>query len=70
MPSRTEELHQLDLLIERLAHDHVGTPRAHIAATVRAAYARFDASPIRGFVPLLVERATRRQLWSGAARAS
>ncbi|MFD1506320.1 hypothetical protein FE374_17030 [Georgenia yuyongxinii] len=70
MASRADELHQLDMIIERLAGAHAGTPREHIVATVHAAYARFDASPVRDFVPMLVERAVRRQLGSPVAQAS
>ena len=43
-----------------LVQDFPGTTRVDIDAAVRRAYARFDASRIRDFVPLFVETRARR----------
>jgi hypothetical protein len=40
----------------RLAKKYAALPEDHIAAVVRHAYARFQSSRVRGFIPLLVER--------------
>ncbi len=47
---------------------HMGTAEVH--AAVNRAYARFDASPIRDFVPLFVERHARTELGRLVASAS
>jgi hypothetical protein len=40
----------------RLAKKYPALPQDHIAAVVAHAYARLQSSPVRGFIPLLVER--------------
>ena len=40
------------------------------SAAIKQAYARFDTSPIRDFIPLFVEKRARRQLASADGTAS
>jgi hypothetical protein len=40
----------------RLAQKYAALPQDHIAAVVRHAYAQFQCSRVRDFIPLLVER--------------
>jgi hypothetical protein len=49
-------------LEERLTGIYAGLPADRVSAAVQDAHARFDQSPIRDFVPLLVERRVRAQL--------
>jgi hypothetical protein len=49
-------------LEERLTGIYAGLPADRVSAAVQDARARFDQSPIRDFVPLLVERRVRAQL--------
>ncbi|QLL07111.1 three-helix bundle dimerization domain-containing protein [Mycobacterium vicinigordonae] len=42
------------------SYGHLG--QEQISVAVRSAHAAFDRSPIRGFVPLLVERRARAEL--------
>lgn len=51
-----EELVFLGDVERRLAKKYAALPEDHIAAVVRHAYARFQSSRVRGFIPLLVER--------------
>ena len=46
----------------RLANKYVDVPADRISAIVRGAYAHFEQSPIRDFVPLFVERRARAEL--------
>jgi len=46
----------------RLANHYADVPAERISAIVRGAYARFELSPIRDFVPLFVERRARAEL--------
>ncbi|AMU68169.1 hypothetical protein PP633_17680 [Mycobacteroides abscessus] len=46
----------------RLVQDFPGLTRADVDAAVRQAYARFDSSPVRDFVPLFVEKRAHRDL--------
>lgn len=49
-------------LEERLTGTYADLPPDRISAAVQAALARFEQSPIRDFVPLLVERRARAEL--------
>nr|WP_063477231.1 hypothetical protein [Mycobacterium kansasii] len=46
----------------RLIQEFPGVTLADVDAAVRKAHARFDASPIRDFVPLFVEKHARSHL--------
>ena len=46
----------------RLANHYADVPAERISAIVRGAYAQFEQSPIRDFVPLFVERRARAEL--------
>lgn len=49
-------------MIHRLSARFANLPVQTVAEVVNGAYGRFDGSPIRDYVPLLVERAAREQL--------
>ncbi|MGB3485135.1 MAG: hypothetical protein WBB07_23325 [Mycobacterium sp.] len=49
-------------VVERLTGIFAGVPAERIRAEVSAASAHFAASPIRDFIPLLVERRARAEL--------
>ena len=57
-----EERAQIDAVEHRLAQKYAELPHAHVAGVVEHAYARFDQSKLRDFVPLLVERRAGEQL--------
>jgi len=46
----------------RLAKKYAALPQDHIAAVVRRAYAQFQSSRVREFIPLLVERCADEEL--------
>jgi hypothetical protein len=46
----------------RLAKKYAGLPEDRVAAVVRRAYSQFQSSPVRGFIPLLVERRADEEL--------
>ena len=46
----------------RLAEKYSALPMDHVAAVVRHAYSQFQASPVRGFIPLLVQRRADEEL--------
>ena len=46
----------------RLANNYADVPAERISAIVRGAYAHFEQSPIRDFVPLFVVRRARAEL--------
>ncbi len=46
----------------RLAMKYAALPEDHIAAAVRRAYAQFQSSRVRDFIPLLVERRADEEL--------
>ena len=46
----------------RLANHYADVPAERISAIVRGAYAQFEQSPIRDFVPLFVVRRARAEL--------
>lgn len=49
-------------ITRRLIRDFPAISRAEVDAAVRQAYARFESSPIRDFVPLFVEKHVGRAL--------
>jgi hypothetical protein len=53
----------------RLADSHADIPAERITSIVQAAYAQFQHSPIRDFVPLFVERRARTELARSCAPA-
>jgi CRISPR/Cas system-associated exonuclease Cas4 (RecB family) len=57
-----EERAQIDAVQHRLAHKYAELPQDHVAAVVQRAYARFNQSKLRAFVPLLVERRAEEEL--------
>nr|WP_078281260.1 hypothetical protein [Mycobacteroides franklinii] len=48
--------------MEQLHSRHPGLTRDVVEAVVRAEHSRFDDSPLRDYVPLLVERRAREEL--------
>lgn len=52
----------LDQIAERLATRFPDVPADTIALAVQGRYAEFEGSPIRDFVPVLVERSVRADL--------
>jgi hypothetical protein len=56
-------------LQEQLARTHAEIPPDRVAAAIQHAQERFERSPIRDFVPLLVERRAREELRTPAHRA-
>lgn len=61
MPEISETL-LIANLEDRLTSTYPHIPADRVVSAIRAATARFDDSPIRDFVPLLVERRARAQL--------
>lgn len=59
--NRPEEA-AIRLVVARLVRQFPELSAEDIDRAVYGQYDRFDGSPIRDFVPVLVERATRRQL--------
>ena|GEM_PF-6195702 len=57
-----EELLQIGDIVERLAFYYPSISRDQITHTVRLVHKRFEAARIRDFVPLLVEKAARRDI--------
>ncbi|OHU63102.1 hypothetical protein BKG85_16905 [Mycobacteroides chelonae] len=49
-------------LVEQLHGQHPNLTRDIVEAVVRAEHSRFDDSPLRDYVPLLVERRAREEL--------
>lgn len=58
---KTEQL-AMDKLAERLATQFPELPTEEITSRIRGQYHGFDGSPVRDFVPVLVERAVRSNL--------
>ncbi len=56
--ARTEQI-AMDKLTERLATQFPELPTEEITSRIHGQYHNFDHSPIRDFVPVLVERAVR-----------
>ena len=53
---------QIDAVQRRLAEKYAELPHDHVAAVVQRAYARFNQTTLREFVPLPVERRAREEL--------
>jgi hypothetical protein len=52
----------IDQLTTKLADAHKQVEPAHVTRVVKEKYDRFNGSPIRDFVPLLVERHAKAEL--------
>ena len=52
----------MNQLRERLATMYADVPPDQVAAAIQRAHDQFETSPIRDFVPLLVERRARAEL--------
>ena len=59
---RQEERALIHGVQRRLAKKHASLPVDHIAAVVQHAYAQFQSSRVREFLPLLVERRAEEEL--------
>jgi CRISPR/Cas system-associated exonuclease Cas4 (RecB family) len=57
-----DERAEIDAIQRRLTQKYVDLPHDRVAAVVHHAYARFDQSRLRDFVPLLVERRANDEL--------
>lgn len=57
-------------LEKRLTSTYADIPAVRVSSVIQSARARFDDSPIRDFVPLLVERRARAQLDHATADTS
>lgn len=58
------EFDSLNKAVSTLGEEFFSVPPAEIAALVAAEHRRYAGRPVRGFVPVLVERAVRAQLHS------
>jgi hypothetical protein len=52
----------IDQVVDRLVATYSDVPRDDVAQTVANAHGHFQRSPIREFIPLLVERRARAEL--------
>ena len=57
-----DETRQVEMVADRLRARHPGHSPESIAAMVREVHAGYVHSPVRDFVPLLVERGVRERL--------
>lgn len=60
--TREDEDRQVAAVAERLASRHPEVPAGIVDEIVREARAKFIDSPVRDFVPLLVERSARERI--------
>ena len=60
MPQAEREL--IDGVERRLAEKYAAFPVDHVSAVVRHAYAQFQSSRVRDFIPLLVQRRADEEL--------
>lgn len=67
MRSRSSEQAALTGLVERLTQQFSELSREEIERAVHGRYALFEGSRVRDFVPVLVERAARRDLGGAGA---
>jgi hypothetical protein len=58
----SDEAHALNGVIDRLTERFPRIPRTAIELAVREEYAVFDGSPVRDYVPVLVEHSTKKRL--------
>ena len=49
-------------VVERLAASYPNVPQETVTTVVHHNHSRFDGRPVRDFVPLFVERGSRREL--------
>ena len=61
-PDRHAEDKEIARVIDRLTQQFPELPAEEIERAVLGKYTSFETSPIRAFVPVLVERASRRTL--------
>lgn len=61
-PAERHELRELDEVVDRLVNRFPQIPEDRIWTLVGTEHRRFDGSPIRDFVSVLVERAARATL--------
>ena|SRR5919198_1024545 len=59
---RPAEQHALNAVVERLSQQFPELSQEQIAGAVHGRYADYEHSRVRDFVPVLVERAARREL--------
>ena len=64
--SQTEEIHAMDELADRLRGRFPDARPDRIKEAVARVHHQYDGSPIRDFIPVLVEREVVDQLRSGA----
>ena len=57
-----EEQNAFNKVVERISGQFPELDRDTVASVVRGEYGKFDASPIRDFLPILVERSARSEL--------
>lgn len=57
-----EERALIDDVQRRLAEKYSALPMDHVATVVRHAYSQFRSSPVRDFIPLLVQRRADEEL--------
>lgn len=57
----------IDQVVARLKTSYADLPPDQVSGAAHSAHARFEQSPIREFVPLLVERLARAELSRSAA---
>jgi hypothetical protein len=62
MISNEEEQLLIDQIIDRLVTRHPETAEQAVTDVVHTAYHRYDGTPIRDFIPLLVERRAHEQI--------
>lgn len=62
MTTTEDERRAVDDITARLAAQFSQTPRERISAVVDEAHHELDGTPIRDFVPILVERQARERL--------
>ena len=68
--SQTEEIHAMDELADRLRGRFPDAQFDRIKQVVAQVHHQFDGSPIRDFIPVLVEREAVDQLRTGKAGRS
>jgi hypothetical protein len=52
----------IEQLVDRLRNVYPNVPADTVATVVHHNHARFDGRPVRGFVPLFVERGAKQEL--------
>lgn len=62
MTTSEDEHRAVEDITARLVAEFSQTPREHVSAIVGEAHKELDGTPIRDFVPILVERQARERL--------